>query len=377
MARIGVASNDWAQTLTAQGERPVLGGSGWIRLGQYESYLKERQEIFFGKLALLHGKREFVVQTWEDDAFHKDLDILVIQRYMNVELARDLQLLGKKMNTIFVQDVDDWYWGLDRRNHAAKAASPELNPRNNIVHYKKILQLSDYIIVSTPYLAERIGAFVGEDKIRVQENHADLSKFTKRRVHTEATRPLIGWFGSTAHRSGDLQILRGVVSQVQDSFGFVHIGDMAGAAGLWADGTQRMYPTFHKEIGIKPEVMAYTRPLMPHDQLVQHGFDYDIGIVPLNMVPFNEAKSWIKGLEYAAAGVPFIASPTSEYVRFQEEYGVGRIAAKPKDWLAHLEELRDPDVRQEEADRNWERIQALDTPKGAAKLEETLLSFLK
>src|SRR5205085_863761 len=33
----------------------------------------------------------------------------------------------------------------------------------------------------------------------------------------------------------------------------------------------------------------------------------DIGIVPLADVPFNHAKSRIKGMEYAAAGVPFAA----------------------------------------------------------------------
>lgn len=353
-----------------------MGGSGWIRLGQYEEYLQKNNDVIFGKLALMHGKKEFAIQMWEDDSLHKDLDIILIQRYMNVELANDLQLIKRRLKSVVVQDVDDWYWGLDRRNHAAKAASPQLNPRNNIVHYKRVLQLSDYVIVSTPYLADRIGDMVGAEKIRLQQNHADLTKFPQQRLHVESERPLIGWFGSTAHRSGDLQILRGVVSQVQDQFGFVHIGDLSGASGLWADGTQREFPPFYSEIGIRKENMAYTRPLLPHDTLVKEGFNYDIGIVPLNLIPFNEAKSWIKGLEYAAAGIPFIASPSGEYLRFRDEYGVGRIAERPKDWLAHLEELRDPDVRQKEANDNLEKIQALDTPKGAAKLEETLLGFL-
>jgi len=354
----------------------VLGGSGWIRLGQYEEYLKQNHEVFFGRLALLHGKKDFVVQTWEDEQLHKDLDVLIIQRYMNVELANDLALMKNKIKTVIVQDVDDWYWGLDRRNHAAQAASPELNPRNNIVHYKKILNLSDYILISTPYLADRIAGFVGQDKIRLQENHSDLSKFKERRTHTESEKPLIGWFGSTAHRSGDLQILRGVLRQVEDEFGFVHVGDMSQAGVLWADGKRRPHPAFHEEVRINPESMTYTLPLMPHDILKKEGFNYDIGIVPLNLIPFNEAKSWMKGLEYASAGIPFIASPSSEYLRFRDEYGVGRIASTPKEWLTHLEELRDPDVRQKEADENWEKIQPLDTPKGAKKLEETLLSFL-
>lgn len=37
------------------------------------------------------------------------------------------------------------------------------------------------------------------------------------------------------------------------------------------------------------------------------------GIVPLAPLEFNEAKSYLKGLEYASLGIPFVAAPTSEY----------------------------------------------------------------
>ena len=32
-----------------------------------------------------------------------------------------------------------------------------------------------------------------------------------------------------------------------------------------------------------------------------------VGMVPLALTPFNQAKSYIKGLEFAARGVPFVA----------------------------------------------------------------------
>ncbi len=34
-----------------------------------------------------------------------------------------------------------------------------------------------------------------------------------------------------------------------------------------------------------------------------------VGIAPLVDRPFNRSKSWIKGLEYSAFGLPFVASP--------------------------------------------------------------------
>ena len=62
-----------------------------------------------------------------------------------------------------------------------------------------------------------------------------------------------------------------------------------------------------------------------HAQVAQ----LDTGIVPLQRSRFNEAKSNLKGLEYAALGVPFVASPTAEYERLAEskfEAGRGTIA---------------------------------------------------
>jgi len=40
--------------------------------------------------------------------------------------------------------------------------------------------------------------------------------------------------------------------------------------------------------------------------------------VPLRDSNFNRSKSWLKGLEYAALGVPFVASPTKPYQKLAE-----------------------------------------------------------
>jgi len=83
----------------------------------------------------------------------------------------------------------------------------------------------------------------------------------------------------------------------------------------------------------------------------------DIGLVPLNNVPFNHAKSTIKGLEYTAAGIPFISSWSPEY-EFLESQGVGRVARNEEEWTKHLNELLDPKVRKEEIEKNYENVKA-------------------
>jgi hypothetical protein len=55
-------------------------------------------------------------------------------------------------------------------------------------------------------------------------------------------------------------------------------------------------------------------------------------------------------LEYAASGMPFIATPTEEY-RILHAAGVGRLAETPDEWADHARELLDPDVRRAEAER--------------------------
>lgn len=82
---------------------------------------------------------------------------------------------------------------------------------------------------------------------------------------------------------------------------------------------------------------------------------FDVGIVPLAEHPFNEAKSWLKGLEFAALGVPFVASSTGPYRELMRE-GVGTVALDPADWYGALSLLAtDPVLREETALQGQER----------------------
>lgn len=73
-----------------------------------------------------------------------------------------------------------------------------------------------------------------------------------------------------------------------------------------------------------------------------------VALCPLGSEAFSRAKSWVKPLEAAARGIPFVASDHVEY----RSLGFGRIAKTPGDWVRHLEELEDPETYARECAEN-------------------------
>jgi hypothetical protein len=76
---------------------------------------------------------------------------------------------------------------------------------------------------------------------------------------------------------------------------------------------------------------------LPLERLTQRLADFDIGIVPLADIPFNQGRSNVKAREYAAAGVPWLASPVGAYSYLGEEEG-GRLV-EDDGWFDALDRL--------------------------------------
>lgn len=67
--------------------------------------------------------------------------------------------------------------------------------------------------------------------------------------------------------------------------------------------------------------------------------DFDIGIAPLLSTRFAETKSHIKALEYAALGIPVIASDTAPYRDFVIDGVTGWLVRYEHEWAKRLHEL--------------------------------------
>lgn len=367
--KIGIASADWSQSVFDSKGHPVWGGSGWARLGQYVDRLPH--EVVVGTLVghaskPLIGVREYLPEKNEDGewkpwnwvgADHFDCDVLIVQRIMYEGAANNIDR-AVKAGQVVVSDIDDWYWGLSTQNSAFYSSHPKLNPMDNINNYKGTVSRSSHVMASTPYLADRLKTFV-RNPIEVLPNTVDFSRFSPRR---HSGKPTIGWAGSTSHRSGDLEVLRGVVPQLlREGFKLVHAGHVTGAR------------SFAEAVGVD-ECNILLLPLVePKDypKILQ----FDIGLVPLTDLSFNLSKSTIKSLEYTAAGIPFIASSVGEYARQKTETGAGRMVRKYKDWTRHVHALADPDVRTEEAQANLSALADYSIERGTERLNSYLESI--
>ena len=331
--KIGIASTDWSRTLTTL-DGPVPGGSNWVRLQQNRPHMK------FGSVTglLVHHKQKGLgIIDWFNRT-HYDCDVIIVQRLMFGALL-DKLADRRPGGPVIINDIDDWYWGLHEENHAYKLTHPDYNKEENIEHYKNIIQLGDGVVASTPFLAGKMKNEFGCANVDIVHNCVTTGDFAKRIYRNK--KPVVGWVGSTSHRSGDLDILKDFANNKM--FRWHHSGHIDSAA--W----------FADKIGIHRDRVSKTVMYHPQ-QYAKLSFQFDIGVAPLNDIPFHWAMSWIKGIEYASAGIPFVASDVGEYRRLHDEYGVGRLATTPEEWTAHLEELCDPQVRAREAKRQLEIV---------------------
>jgi glycosyltransferase involved in cell wall biosynthesis len=67
--------------------------------------------------------------------------------------------------------------------------------------------------------------------------------------------------------------------------------------------------------------------------------DFDIGIAPLRSTVFAETKSYIKALEYAALGIPVVASDAAPYRDFVVDGVTGWLVRREHEWAQRLREL--------------------------------------
>lgn len=354
--KVGLATYDWVQVISDGVGRPALQGPGWIRLGQYAQ--NSSLETQLGTPVWDEGAGCYGIRQGEETDL--DCPLIVAQRLMGKEDPEQVARAVANGQTVVI-DIDDWYWGVTSSSDAYQKIHPSQNSEYNTDFFRQVISNASAVIVSTPFLLDAID-WIPNSRKHLLENHLNFAEFNKR-VHTDSPKPRVGWTGLAPLHARDLRVLYPVFSRVVKEFSFHHTGFV------------NMKPYFHTLVGLQAN-QVYSFREMPTSAYQKEGFPFDIGVVPLVSSPFNDAKSWLKGLEYAAAGIPFVASPTQEYKRLLGRFGVGRLASNSKDWLFNLRSLKQGYARKVEADENLEKLKPLDLSAGVVKWDSLIESLV-
>jgi hypothetical protein len=130
------------------------------------------------------------------------------------------------------------------------------------------------------------------------------------------------------------------------------------------------HPALHVEslgpIDLRLPPARYTRtPPVRFEWLARRLASFDVGIAPIANTRFNAGRSSIKLKEYAALGIPWLASPIGPYAGLGEQEG-GRLVADDR-WYAEIDALvGNEDARRLLAKRGraWANTQTIDRNTG-------------
>ena len=272
-----------------------------------------------------------------------DADTYVFQRRMEQTAPAAIRQL-RRQGKYTVFELDDLYDGLPESS-PAQTVLRKHRDRLSVEWMNEAISEADLVTVSTPALKEHYSQY--SDNVVVLPNYLDWEMWRDVPLQCEVERPRVrvGWMGWLEWRGRDLEALRPWFAdwlEKHPDVDFVSIGERHGNAKYLR---KHGHVSVHDYLGI-PKRQRVTVKAAPFHDLPKIVATIDIGLVPLELNQFNECKSYLKGLEYSACGIPFIASPTQPYKEFVNEGINGYLSSTQRDWITALDSLvNDDDYR--------------------------------
>jgi len=248
-----------------------------------------------------------------------DSDVIVVHRSLlpfSPYQRPTLELLLARKNPRLVFDFFDSLWARGQAGPEASAFGRWLNPPDRL---ERILRAAAAVTVSSEYLADYARKF--NDEVHVIPMVLHAGEYAPR-AHAARSPVVVGWMGN----AGNLVRLSSVVPAVRRAA---------------ADRRLRLkvisWQKFEAE-GI--EVESLSHPWSPESEKEDLA-SFDIGILPLFDTVVDRGKSPFKLLQYAAAGLPVVASPYAvDRTAFVDGESV-LLAETEEQWTAALGRLAD------------------------------------
>lgn len=265
--------------------------------------------------AMGHEVREATLEEprlW--DELLRWCDLLLIHRSSRQETVR-LARRAKQLGVPIVWDDDDDLTKVPKGSAAYRNAGG-LRGQQLLRERAKLFELVD--LVTTP--SDQLGRSylrAGARDVCVIENYV-IDEFLGTRRRRKGT--WIGWVASEEHRF-DLQHIpiADALARLLDAHKDAHVMTIGIQLPI-------SHPRYVHEPGIPPR------------ELLHEISTFDVGIAPLSTkIAINHSRSNVKLKEYAAVGVPWLASPIGPYVGFGEDEG-GRLVDDDR-WFEELDAL--------------------------------------
>ncbi len=256
--------------------------------------------------------------------FDCQADIIVTQRYAITDGTTVERLVthARRTGARLVFDLDDDLLNIPRSHPDAQI----LRPRARTV--RQMVDAADHVWVSTPALANRLSAL--RPDIGVMENALDERIWTRRPSGHEQQAVRIVCMGTTSH-AADFALIAPALSRLKTEYGDRVSIDAIGM-------TQHALPLGVNRLGAPANAARSYPGFVNWLGSVQPG--WHIGLAPLLDTPFNQSKSSIKTMDYAALGLAVLASDVPVYRNSLADGPAGQLVRNdPAAWYAALDAL--------------------------------------
>ncbi|MBK8047999.1 MAG: glycosyltransferase [Anaerolineales bacterium] len=259
-------------------------------------------------------------------------DLVIVDRFwrpdVSLRLAEELVQRVRRAGARLVYTLDDDLLSLP-------VGPPNGIAPQQVAAVKYFLGCADAVWVTTAPLGERIQPY--NDRVEVLANALDERLIAVRSPSTsidtfDPTRLVIGYMGTPTH-TGDLAMILPALQRVfrrhagrlvMQLVGVTSQPEMLSAAGIPVrivapQAVEGEYPRF---------MLWFTSAL-----------HWDIALAPLAETLFNQSKSAIKALDYAALGATGVYSNAPAYRDVVHQRETGLLAGSPAEWEEALEIL--------------------------------------
>lgn len=244
-----------------------------------------------------------------------EADVVLVHRPLSMSLLRLVERLQARGSKVLVSEDDD----LNTVALTGNVGLAARITRKRLRNHDEAIRAADGLVVTTPRLAKVYGPLAKRTFVVPNYLPARMSRQSRFKVRDGHVR--VGWAGIVQTHRADLEWFAPVARQAMRGAMFSTIGDFETKAVLriprceafgWAEDISVLYRTMARA---------------------------DVGIVPLAPHRFNEAKSWLKALEYMTVGVPVVATDLSEQ-RALITHGVdGFLASTPEEFAGYVQTL--------------------------------------